>query len=239
MTALIPVRSGKSTQVSLTVLQDLLDRRAALAATRTTTSTKKGRVESAKRSFQADPLGTVVDIQNLAGGLADIFDAEIDLDSIPLDQDAIDRLSHEYLHLERLQAKLEALSTRYRELIFAHLDVTVPRVPGRPASQVPGKVEASGPDPHYIFERRGGNRANPSLDTDGLRSALPPHLAAQVFVTKHHPAVEAYEEDVFDQDAFEKLVNDGSIDLDLVARYLTPGDWRSPAFWKTLVDGED
>lgn len=238
MTDLIPVRKGKSTQVTLVDLQDRLDARKQIEATRTTTSTKKSRLEQAHAAFKVDPLKTLVEIQDLACDLADVFDAAISLDSIPLDQAAVDRLSNEFVHIERLKERIAALETRYKTLVFAHLDETGPKIPGRPASQVPGKVEAQGPGPRYIFERRGGNRENPDLDTVGLKNELPEHLVAEIFATVHHEPVAAWDEEVFDEGRFGELVEEGKIDLDLVARYLTPGKWRTPAFYKTLVDGD-
>lgn len=187
--------------------------------------------------MELDALGVLVEIQNLAQSLADLFDAEIAVDGVPLSQDQINTLSDEYLRFDKLKVELEALEGRYRSLIFAHLDETGPKIPGRPASQVPGKVEASGPGPRYVFERRGGNRANPELDTDALREALPEELAAQVYVTVHHDPVPAWDEEVFDEGRFCELVDAGRIDLDVVAEHLTPGAWRTPSFYKTLVEG--
>lgn len=239
MTDLVPVRKGKSAQVTLAELQNRLDARREVEETRATTlSTKKARIEAAKKAFELDPLKTVVTIQDLAGDLADIFDGEISLDTIPLSQSDVDKLSNEFYHLERLQAQISALETRYRALIFAHLDETGPKIAGRPAAQVPGKVEATGPGPHYVFERRGGNRADPDLNVVTLREALPKDIADQIFLTIHHPATAAWDEDVFDQETFGRLVDEGKIDLDVVADHLTPGDWRKPSFYKTLVDGE-
>jgi hypothetical protein len=238
MTDLVPIRKGHSTQISLVRLQDLLDAREQVDDTKTTLSTKKARAAAAKKSFELDPLKTMVTIQDLAGDLADIFDGEISLESVPLSQDDVDKLSNEFMHLERLQAQIAALETRYRTLIYAHLDQTSPKIVGRPAAQVPGKVEASGPGPHIVFERRGGNRSNPDLDTEGLREVLPGHLADMIYKSVHHPAMEAYDEPVFDEAEFGRLVDAGLIDLDVVAEFLTPGAWRTPAFYKTLVDGE-
>ena len=99
-------------------------------------------------------------------------------------------------------------------------------------------MAAQGPGPHYVFERRGGNRANPNLDVEGLRSVLPEEIAAQVYKTVHHDAVAAWDEPVFDETEFGRLVDEGKIDLDVVAEYLTAGAWRTPSFYKTLVDGE-
>jgi len=237
MTDLVPIRKGKSTQVSLADLQDRLDARNQIAEARTSSSTRKARVEEAKRAFKLDPLKTMVQIQDLACGLADVFDAEVSLDSVPLSRSDIEKLSNEYFHLDRLKSQIEALETRYRALIFAHLDEVGLKVPGRPPAQVPGKVEAEGPGPHYIFERRGGNRANPDLNTDSLRGALPPEIATQVYLTMHHAAVDAWDEQVFDEGRFGELVDAGLIDLDVVAEHLTPGPWRTPSFYKIFVDG--
>ncbi len=140
--------------------------------------------------------------------------------------------------MERLKIELAALEGRYRSLVFAHLDETGPKIPGRPAAQVPGKVEAKGDGSRYVFERRGGNRSNPDLNTESLREVLPQELAAQLYKTVQHPAVPAWEEKVFDMDCFGKLVDDGKIDLDVVADHLTPGKWNTPSFYKTLVDGD-
>ncbi|HEY6021190.1 MAG TPA: hypothetical protein VIY48_15180 [Candidatus Paceibacterota bacterium] len=241
MTEMIPVRPGKPNQrVSLAELQERLDARREIAESRTPTSTRKARVESAKQVFLADPETTVAQIQARARALSKTFDPRINLSSIPLSQDQKNQLSDEYYQLERLKVEIEALETRYKTLVFAHLDETVTRVPGRPASQTPGKVEAEGPGPHYIFERRGGNRANPSMDTEGLRKALPTHLAEMIYKTVHHPSVEAWdEENVFDEAEFGRLVDAGLIDLDVVAEYLTPGPWRTPALYKTLMVSEE
>jgi hypothetical protein len=241
MTDLVQIRRSSSTQVSLADLQDRLDARQQVAETRPpATSTKKARIEEAQRAFDLDPLETMVQIQDIASDLADVFDGEITLGSIPLSQAQKNKLSAEWLRVERLQAQLSALETRYRSLVFAHLDETGPKIPGRPAAQVPGKVEAQGPGPHYIFERRGGNRKDPDLDAVGLRDVLPDDIAAQVYLTVHHEAVyaPAYDEEVFDEGTFGRLVDEGKIDLDVVAPFLTPGPWRTPAFYKTLVDGE-
>lgn len=238
MTELVPIRKGKSTQVSLADLQERLDARQEVAETRSSVSTRKARVEAARRAFLIDPLETLVEIQVRASALVDVFDASITLEDVPLSQGQINKLSDELLQLERLKVELEALETRYRALSFAHLDETLPRIPGRPASQVPGKIAASSPGPHYIFERRGGNRKDPSLNTDTLREVLPPEVAAQIYVTIHHEAVPAYDEQVFDEGRFGELVQSQVIDLDVVAPHLTPGEWRTPSLHKTLVDGE-
>lgn len=238
MTDLVPIRKGKATQISLADLQDRLDARQQVAETRTTTSTRKSRVARAKESFSADPLETLVEIQVRAKSLADVFDASITEEAVPLSQEQINALSREYHELDKLKVQIEALEARYRPLIFGHLDETGPKIPGRPPSQVPGKVEAEGPGPHYVFERRGGNRENPDLDTVGLRDVLPAEVAAQVYVTVHHPMVPAWDEEVFDEGRFGELVDEGKIDLDVVADYLTPGKWRTPSFYKILVDGE-
>lgn len=235
MTDLVVTGKNSKGQVTLSALQDLLDAREEAAEARGVVSTKKAQVEQAKREFALDPLATVEDMHALVTKLCSIFGDEIDRDSVPLRQIEIDTLSEEFKLVEEIKAKLEALEGRYKELIFAHLDETGPRIPGRPACQVPGKVEASGPDDHYVFERRGGNRADPDLNTDGLREVLPAHLNAKIFATVVHPAVEAYEEEVFDEVEFGKLVEAGQIDLDTVAKYLTPGPWRKPSFWKTRV----
>jgi hypothetical protein len=240
MTELVPTRKGKTgqTSVSLAEIQNLLDARNVVAETRTPTSTRKARIEEAKRNFDADPAETVDKIYDLASQLSIVFDEKITPDSVPLTRDQVRKLSDEYLRLDHLKAQIAALETRYRDVIFSHLDETLPKVPGRPAAQVPGKVEAEGSGARYVFERRGGNRANPTLNTEGLRAALPAHLADQIFVTVHRPAVAAYDEEVFDEATFGRLVDEGKIDLDTVAEHLTPGEWRTPSFYKTLVEGE-
>lgn len=238
MTDIVPIRRGKTNQVSLLDIQEALDARKQIAEARTSTSTRKSRVEGAKRAFVIDSFTTLMEIQEQAHVLAEAFDASITVESIPLSQVQINKLSEEFLALERLKVQIEAMETRYRSLVFAHLDETGPNIPGRPASQVPGKVEATSSGPHYFFERRGGNRGNPELDVDALRAVLPEHLAAQIFVTIHHPVVEAWDEQVFDEAAFGELVEKGFIDLDVVADHLTPGAWRNPSFYKTLMDGE-
>lgn len=237
MTDLVPIRKGKSTQVSLTELQDRLDARQQIAETRSVTSSRKSRVEEAKRTFKVDPTATLNDIRYWARALVESFDRETTLETIPLTEKQIRNLSSEFYKLEKLKTQIEALEGRYRELIFAHLDETGPKILGRPASQVPGKVEAYDSEPHYVFERRGGNRANPNLDTQSLRNALPEELAAQVYLTVHHDPVPAWDEEVFDEGRFGDLVDQGKIDLDIVAEHLTPGQWRTPSFYKTLVDG--
>ena len=239
MTDLVPVRKGKPTQISLADLQERLDARSEIAKNRSTTSTKKSRIEEAEKVFRVNPYETLVEIQILATNLADLFDDSISVETTPLSQADVDQLSEEFSHLERLKAQIVALETRYRELIFSHLDKTSTKVPGRPASQVPGKVEASGPGQHYVFERRGGNREAPELDTEGLREALPEEIAAQIYVTVHHDPVPAWDEKVFDEAKFGELVDSGIIDLDVVAKYLTPGSWRTPSFYKTLVGGAE
>lgn len=237
MTDLVPIRKGKSTQVSLVDLADRVARQE-IAETRTSVSTRKARGEAAKKQFKLDPLETLVEIQGRARALADAFDATITEATLPLSQAQINTLSYEFYQLEQLKLKMDALEGRYRTLIYGHLDETLPKVTGRPAAQVPGKVEAEGPGPHYVFERRGGNRANPDLDAEGLRDALPANLVGQVYKTVHHDAVPAWDEPVFDETTFLALVDDGKIDLDVVAEYLTPGEYRTPSFYKTLVDGE-
>lgn len=241
MTELVPLRKGKPIiKVSLDDIQDRLDARQPeeVVEAPLVVSSKKSRVAAAKRSLQADPLATVVRIQNRAADLSSAFDQRITLDQVPLSREQIERLSAEYLEFERLKVEIEALDTRYRELIFAHLDETVDRIPGRPISQTPGRVEADIRGPHHIFERRGGNRANPTLNTDTLRAALPAEVADQIYVTIHHKAVEAYDEEVFDEARFAELVDNGTIDLDIVAEHLLPGEWRTPTFYRTLVDGD-
>lgn len=237
MTELVSIRKGKSTQVSLSDIQERLDARSQAAETSSVVSTKKARAEKAKREFEVDPEATLEEIQRRARSLAIAFDRTIDLGSVPLSQKQINRLSDEYIELEALQAQVAALETRYRSLVYAHLDETVPKVPGRPAAQVPGKVEASGPGPHIVFERRGGNRENPDLDAIGLRDELPAEVVAQVYVTVHREAVPAHDEQVFDEGRFGELVNEGVIDLDVVAKHLTAGKWRTPSLYKTLVTG--
>lgn len=237
MTDLVPTRkAGKS--ITLADLQNLLDSRADIAKGREVVSTKKARIEQAKENFKIDPEATVDEIHDLFSDFAKIFDPDITLDSVPLNRAQINTLSEEYRRLDQVAARLEALMGRYRATIFAHLDETVDRIPGRPVSQTPGKVEADGPGEHYIFERRGGNRANPDLDTKGLREELPAHIVAQIFATVTRPAVEAYTEEVFDEAKFGELVNSGAIDMDLVAKHLKAGKWREPSFHKTLVEGE-
>ena len=238
MTELVPVRRGKSTQLSLADIQTKLDARKQVEETRTTTSTRKARVEEAKRVHQDDPQATLVEIQELSRMLASIFDPEITPASAPLTRVQINKISDEFLQFDRLRIRIEALEERYRELVYAHLNEVGPKIPGRPASQVPGKVEADGPGPHYVFERRGGNREDALLDADGMREVLPPDVVAQIYATVQHPAVEAWEEEVFNEAAFAKLVEKGVIDLDTVAPFLTPGKWRKPSFYKTLVDGD-
>lgn len=238
MTNLVPVRKGHSTQISLAEIQDRLDARNQIAETRTPTSTRKSRVEKAKSEFAVNPLDTLVEIQEAARALANVFDASITSDSAPFSQEQINQISDEFMALERLRVQIEAMEDRYRELTFAHLDETVTRVPGRPVSQTPGKMEADGPGDHYIFERRGGNRANPDLNTETLRGSLSSEVAAQIYVTIHHPAVPAWDEEVFDEAKFGQLVDEGIIDLDDVAPHLTPGKWRTPSFYKTLVKGD-
>jgi hypothetical protein len=237
MTDLVPIHKGQATQVSLLDIQERLDARKQIAETRTGVSTRTGRVEEAKRVFAVDPLATMIEIKERADDLAEVFDGTITMETIPLNQTQINRLSAEFDQLERLKVQLAALEGRYRDLIFAHLDVTSPAIPGRPATHVPGKVEAEGPGPHYVFERRGGNRENPDLDTEGLRSALPPTVVAQLYKTVHHDAVAAWDEDVFDEARLNVLVKEGIIDLDVVALYLKPGKRRTPSFYKTRMDG--
>ena len=237
MTDLVKIPQGSTKQVSLADLQDRLDARKQISETRSPTSTRKGRVEEAKRVFTVNPMETVAKIEELSSRLADVFSDKITMDSVPLTQDQINKLSQEFVYLERLKVQIEALETRYRDLVYSHLDKTGPKVSGRPASQVPGKVSAEGPGEHYEFERRGGNRANPLLDTAGLRGELTEELASQVFVVRRHKAVEAWEEELFDEARFLELVESGDIDLDLVAKHLKPGSWRTPSFYKTLVDG--
>lgn len=238
MTELVPIRRGSKSQVSLLDIQDRLDARRQVAEVRSPTSTRKSRVEEAKRAFEIDSTATLVEIQDQARALADAFDPSITQESVPLSQAQINKLSEEFDLLEKLRIQIAALEGRYRSLIFAHLDETGPRIPGRPAGQVPGKVEAAGPGRHYVFERRGGNRSDPDLDAEGLRAELPAEIAARVFVTIHHPAVEAWDEQVFDEGAFGELVDNGAIDLDVVAKHLTPGPWRTPQFFKTLMNGD-
>jgi len=238
MTDLVHIKKGSLTSVSLLDIQDRLDARAQIAETRTTTSTRKARVEQAQRVFATDPTETMVQIEDAAASLAIKFDPSITLESVPLSKAQINKLSDEFVELERLRVEIEAMQGRYRQLIFAHLDETVARVPGRPVSQIPGKVEADGPGEHYIFERRGGNRDNPDLNVEALRSVLPPEVVAVVYKTLHHPAVPAYDEQIFDEGAFGELVDAGVIDLDVVAPHLTPGKWRTPAFYKTPVRGD-
>lgn len=239
MTDLVPIRKGTAERVSLADIQNLLDARKKVEETRApSTSTRKGRIEAAKQAFVVSPLETLMGILNSARELFDAFDSTIDKDSIPLNEEQKKTLSDEYLHLEDLKTKIAALEERYRELIFAHLDKTVPKIPGRPASQMPGKVEPSVSGPHYVFERRGGNRANPDLNTESLRRVLPPELAAQLYGKIHHDPVPAWDEPVFDEGRFAELVDAGLIDLDIVAEHLTPGAWRTPSFYKTRVEGD-
>lgn len=237
MTELVPVGKSKKNQVSLLDIQDQLDARQEIAQTREGVSTRKARIEGAKRVFAVDPLKTLAEIEAQAQDLTDVFDASIDESSIPLSQDQINSLSEEFLRLERLKVQIAALETRYRSLLFAHLDRTGPKIPGRPPAQVPGKVEAHGPGPHYIFERRGGNREHPDLNLQTLRADLAPEIANQVYVTVHHPATEAWDEEVFDESRFSQLVDEGEIDLDIVAPHLTPGKWRTPSFYPTFIAG--
>ena len=237
MKELVSIRRGKSTQVSLADIQERLDARAQVAETRSVVSTKKARLEEAKRVFEIDPEATLNQIMLRAQTLSDAFDRTIDLNSVPLSQKQINRLSDEFFELEDLKAQVAALETRYRALVYAHLDETLPKIPGRPAAQVPGKVEATGPGDHFVFERRGGNRENPDLDVVGMRDELPDEVVSQIYVTVHHEAVPAYDEHVFDEGRFGELVSDGTIDLDVVAKHLTVGKWRTPSFYKTLVSG--
>jgi len=237
-TDLVKVRKGGATQVSLADLQTRLDARNEVAETRTTTSTRKARVADAKKGFAVDPLETLVEIQARAQALVDTFDATITEDTVPLSQAQINRLSSEFLQLDKLKVQIEALEARYKTLTFGHLDETGPKIPGRPASQVPGKMAAEGPGPYYIFERRGGNRNDPDLDVVSMREVLPAEVVAEIYLTVSHPAVAAWDEDVFDEGRFAELVDEGKIDLDVVAPFLTAGKWRTPSFYKTLVDGE-
>lgn len=237
MNELVSIRKGKSNQVSLAELQNRLDARAQVADDRSVVSTRKARIEEAKRVFEIDPEATLNQIMLRARTLSDAFDKTIDLNSVPLSQKQINRLSDEFFELEDLKAQVAALETRYRALVYAHLDETVSKVPGRPAAQVPGKVEATGPGDRYIFERRGGNREDPDLDVVSLKDELPDEVVAQIYVTVHHEAVPAHDEQIFDAGRFGELVNDGVIDLDVVAKHLTAGKWRTPSFYKTLVSG--
>lgn len=237
MTALVSIPKDKPTKVSLLDLAERVARQQ-IAETRTVTSSRKARVAAAKEDFKVDPLATLGEIQRRAQALAEVFDATIIEDTLPLSQAQINTLSNEYLELDKLRVQIEALEDRYRSLIYGHLDEVVKKVAGRPASQTPGKVEAEGPGPRYFFERRGGGRANPELDAEGLRRALPPELVVEVYKTVHHDAKDAWDEEVFDEGRFEELVKSGQISLDLVANYLTPGEWRTPSFYKTLVDGD-
>lgn len=237
MNELVSIRKGKSNQVSLAELQNRLDARAQVADDRSVVSTRKARIEEAKRVFEIDPEATLNQIMLRARTLSDAFDKTIDLNSVPLSQKQINRLSDEFFELEDLKAQVAALETRYRALVYAHLDETVAKVPGRPAAQVPGKVEATGPGDRYIFERRGGNREDPDLDVVSLKDELPDEVVAQIYVTVHHEAVPAHDEQIFDAGRFGELVNDGVIDLDVVAKHLTAGKWRTPSFYKTLVSG--
>lgn len=238
MTDLVPTRKGKPTQVSLADLQDKLDARRQISETRSGTSTRKARVEDAKRVFDVDPLKTLEEIERRATLLSEVFDRTINQDAVPLNQRQVNRLSYELYQLEKLKVEIEALETRYKSLVYAHLDSTVKKVPGRPLSQTPGKVVAEGPGPHYILERRGGNRGNPSLNTESLREVLPADVAVQIYKTVHHDAVPARDEEVFDEGRFAELVELGVIDLDVVQEHLIPGEWRTPSFYKTLVEGE-
>jgi hypothetical protein len=237
--SLVPVRKNEATRVSLADLQDRLDARRQVAETRASaTSTRKGRVQDAKRGFEVAPLETLVKIQESARELANVFDASITEETVPLSQAQINKLSEEFLKLEQLRVQIEALEARYRPLVFGHLDEVGPKIPGRPAAQVPGKVAAEGPGPHFVFERRGGNRTDPDLNAQGLREVLPPEVAAEVYLTMHHDAIPAWDEAIFNEGRFGELVDAGIIDLDVVAEFLTPGKWRTPSFHKTLVDGE-
>lgn len=235
MTDMVHVRKSSKAQVSLAEIQNMLDAREEATEVRGVVSTKKARIEQAKRDFNIDPLATVEEISDLTNELCMKFDEEIGLDSVPLRQSEINTLSDEWLLIERIKAHIEALETRYRALTFAHLDEVNPRVPGRPAAQVPGKMAATGDGPRVVFERRGGNRKDPDLDAEGLRKELPAHVAAKIYKTVVHPAVEAYEEEVFDEAEFFKAVEEGEIDLDTIAPYLTPGEWRKPSHYKTIV----
>lgn len=237
MTDLVHIKKGSSTQVSLLDIQDRLDARAQIAETRTTTSTRRARVEQAQRVFAVDPTTTMVEIEDAAADLAMTFDSSITLESVPLSKAQINKLSDEFLALERLRVQIEAMQGRYRDLIYAHLDETVTPIPGRPVSQTPGRVEADGPGDHMIFERRGGNRADPDLNAEGLRNALPAEVVPLVYKVLHHDPVPAWDEQIFDEGAFGELVSTGVIDLDVVAPFLTPGKYRTPAFYKTRVDG--
>jgi hypothetical protein len=237
MTDLIPIRKAKATQVSLADLQVILDHKKAAEETRSPASTLKARVEEAKRDFAANPIVVLDEMRDLARRLFDVFDPKINSESVPLTQSQVNSLSREFLYLEKLKVKMEALEARYRDLIFGHLDKTRPQVPGRPASQVPGVVKAEGPEDHYEFERRGGNRKDPDLNVQGLLKELPEDVANKILVTVHHEATEAWDETVFDEHEFIKLVDSGVIDLDTVAKHLTPGEWRTPSFHKILVHG--
>jgi len=238
MTDLIPIRKGKATQVSLADLQTILDHKKAVEEARSgDVSTRKARVEEAKRVFSIDPIKTLKEMQYWAMALFETFDKDTSLETIPLTQRQINNLSSEFYKLEQLKIQIEALEGRYRELVFSHLDATGPSIPGRPASQVPGKVAAKDPEDHYEFERRGGNRKDPDLNVQGLLSELPAEVASKLLVTVHHKATEAWDETVFDEHEFVKLVDAGVIDLDIVAKHLTPGEWRTPSFHKILVRG--
>lgn len=237
-TDLVPVRKGTATQISLASLQSLLDSRKVVEESHTVTSTQKSRIASAKKGFEESPLETLLRLQESARALADTFDATVTTATVPLSREQIKQVSDEYLILEQIKIMVTALEPRYRELVFAHLDETVTRVPGRPVSQTPGKIEAETTGDHYIFERRGGNRGNAVLDTDGLRAELPAEVAAQVFKTVTHAPVPAWTEEVFDQGALEELANRGLVDLDVVAKHMTAGKWNTPTFNKTLVKGE-
>jgi len=239
MTELVPTRKDSADhQITLAEIQDQLDARNQQVETRSSAPSRKSRVAGAKRAFDFDPEKTLDEIKLRANLLAEVFDRGITEAAIPLSQRQINRLSYEFYQLDKLKIELEALETRYRALVYAHLDNTVERIPGRPASQTPGKVAAEGPGPHHVFERRGGGRSSPTLDLDSLREALPQNIVAELYKTVHYEAVPARDEERFDQSRSLELVDAGVIDLDVVAEHLIPGEWRTPSFYKTLVDGE-
>lgn len=229
----------KPSQLSLAEIQSRLDARQIETpeGRPVVASTKKAMAEKAKADFESNPIVVLDEIRHLASALFNVFDPKITVETVPLTANQVVRLSGEFYKLEQLKTKIAAIEPRYRELIFAHLNKTLPKVPGRPAAQVPGKVEAEDPEPHYVFERRGGNRGNPDLDVKSLCEELPDDLVAQIFSTVHHEPVAAWDEEVFDEARFGYLVESGAIPLDLVAKHLKPGAWRTPTFYTTLVEG--
>src|SRR5689334_21372572 len=101
MTDLVHIPAGTSRQVSLADLQDRLDARKQVEETRSPTSTRKARVAEAKRDFSVNPIVVLDEMRDLARRLFDVFDPKITEESVPLTQAQINKLSEEFLHLER------------------------------------------------------------------------------------------------------------------------------------------